>query len=295
MIVKEAERKRLKETYQHGTAEMPFSLHHTVVPSGQSSILYLHWHNEFEFLFIQSGGALFTIENETIELHENEAVFINANQLHYAKALNGLPCEFYAIVFHPAFLFGNVNSVSFLHYVKPILTYSLSYPQHIANHTESEAHILTLIKDISAIYGSNLHEYELLLRGKLLELWHILYHSSKPMQKSSKVYQIDRLQSVIDYIHIHYSDDITIEELAKLIPLSQGQFCRSFKEAYGITPITYLNKIRILKSCELLSIGKEKVAEIATLTGFNNVSYYNRTFLSVIGCTPSQYQKALLK
>jgi transcriptional regulator GlxA family with amidase domain len=112
---------------------------------------------------------------------------------------------------------------------------------------------------------------------------------------ASSEYKLDRLQPVLEYIHIHYPEIIPIEKLASLIPLSQGQFCRSFKEALGVSPITYLNKFRIMKSCELLLTTGSKISEIAGLTGFDNVSYYNRTFLSVIGCTPTDYQKQAAK
>ena len=149
-----------------------------------------------------------------------------------------------------------------------------------------------LLGEITAIFHKDdVRNYELYVRGKLLELWQLFYHSCTPAQPSVKEYKIDRLQPVLKYITTHYADNITIKQLARIIPLSQGQFCRSFKEALGVSPITYLNKYRIMKSCELLLTTGSIISEIAGSTGFNNVSYYNRTFLSVIGCTPSDYQK----
>ena len=125
MPVKEKDRKLLKEPIEHGTLETPFSLHHNVIPAGEKLLLYMHWHTELEFLIVRKGGALFIIEEEVFALHENEAVFINTNQLHSARALNNLPCEFYAVVFHPTLLFGDAQNVAFHHYVRPILTHSL--------------------------------------------------------------------------------------------------------------------------------------------------------------------------
>lgn len=295
MFVSGSDRKSLKETLPHGTSEMPLSLHHITIPAGEKQVLYIHWHIEFEFLIIISGGALFTIEDETFELHENEAVFINSNQLHSARALNELPCEFCAVVFHSSLLFGDTHNVSFHHYVKPILTRALAYPKHLTTDNDPGRSMLMLLKDIIPVCHKDIYEYDLYVRGKLLELWHLFYHCSTPVLAPTKEYKLDRLQPVLEYIGIHYADSITLEELASLIPLSQGQFCRTFKETLGLSPVVYLNKIRILKSCELLVTNGRKISEIAGMTGFSNVSYYNRTFLSVIGCTPSDYQKQLNK
>lgn len=291
MLITETDRKRLKEALPHGTSEMPFSLHHMFIPADEKQVLYVHWHTELEFLMVVSGGALFHIEDERIRLGENEAVFINSNQLHSARALDDLPCEFVAVVFHPSLLFGDTHNVSFHHYVKPILTRSLGFPAHINRHSDPDQGMLLLLQDIAAVSNKNVNEYDLHIRGKLLELWHLLYHRSEPVHAPTKEYKIDRLQPVVDYIRTHYYEDISLVTLASLIPLSEGQFCRSFKETLGLSPVAYLNRYRILKSCELLVTTGRKISEIAGLTGFSNVSYYNRTFLSIIGCTPSDYQK----
>jgi AraC-like DNA-binding protein/mannose-6-phosphate isomerase-like protein (cupin superfamily) len=295
MFVTDATRKSLKEALPHGTSDMPFSLHHITIPAGEKQVLYVHWHIEFEFLMVISGGALFAIEDETFELRENEAVFINSNQLHSARALDELPCEFSAVVFHSSLLFGDTHNISFHHYVKPFLTRSLNYPAHITLENDPDHSMLLLLQDIAEVYYKDVYEYDLYVRGKLLELWHLFYHRSTPVLAPTKEYKIDRLQPVLEYISLHYTDNITLEELASQVPLSQGQFCRSFKETLGLSPVAYLNKFRILKSCELLVTTSRKISEIAGLTGFSNVSYYNRAFLSVIGCTPSDYQKQISK
>ncbi len=288
MPVTETNRKALKEALAHGTFEMPFSLHHIRIPAGEKQVLYLHWHTELEFLMIESGEAFFTVEDDTIHLREQEAIFINGNQLHSARAAEGRPCEFYAVVFHPSLLFGDTRSMSFLRYVKPILTRSLSCPAHLRR--EKDRELLLLLKEIAAVFHKDVYEYDLYVRGKLLELWHLFYRRCVPSSVPAKEYKIDRLQPVLDYINSHYSEELRLEELASLIPLSPGQFCRSFKETMGLTPMAYLNRQRILKSCELLASGSRKISEIAGLTGFDNISYYNRCFLSLIGCTPSAYQ-----
>lgn len=89
----------------------------------------------------------------------------------------------------------------------------------------------------------------------------------------------------------NYGESITLNELAELAGLSEGHFCRLFKRFTGATPIQYMNRRRIAKSCEYLSRTNKKIADIATLCGYNNISYFNRVFLSFMGGTPSAYHR----
>ncbi len=74
--------------------------------------------------------------------------------------------------------------------------------------------------------------------------------------------------------------------------MSEGQFCRIFKQTMNRTPMQYIMRYRIMQSCRMLIDTNKKIAEIANETGFNNISYYNKVFLNIVGCTPKQYRKS---
>ncbi len=112
---------------------------------------------------------------------------------------------------------------------------------------------------------------------------------------SATTYQHERIVPIKEYISRHYAEEIDLNTLSGLISLSEGQFCRVFKEVIGLTPIAYVNRYRILKSCELLVNTNLRIAEISSNVGFNNVSYYNRSFLEHLECTPTQYRKRFWK
>ena len=103
----------------------------------------------------------------------------------------------------------------------------------------------------------------------------------------------ERLRPVIEFIKENYSYEISLIELAELLPMSEGQFCRVFKQHMKMSPIQYLMRYRILQSCRLLQDTDKKVGEIANLTGFNNISYFNKVFLKIIGCTPREYRNSV--
>lgn len=100
-----------------------------------------------------------------------------------------------------------------------------------------------------------------------------------------------RLNDVISYITNHYTQKITVDEIAAISNLSTPAFCRYFKVHTRKSFITYLNEYRIGIACQLLLSGEKNVAEICYLVGFNNVSNFNRQFKSITGTSPSKYSK----
>ena len=73
----------------------------------------------------------------------------------------------------------------------------------------------------------------------------------------------------------------------------QGSICRLFQALTGMTPFCYLNRCRVLNSSQMLARSSKKISEVASLCGFNSISYFNRTFLKITGMTPSSYRKEM--
>ena len=130
-----------------------------------------------------------------------------------------------------------------------------------------------------------------------LLIWDKLFHHhiSKIGGKKAFYVNADQLSDSLVYIHKNYHQNITLEELAEYAHLSEGQFCRSFKELTGMTPFRYLIRYRILQSCNQLLLTDKKVTEIALSCGFNNISYYNRAFFKIMRMTPTEYRKTTEK
>lgn len=101
-----------------------------------------------------------------------------------------------------------------------------------------------------------------------------------------------RFFPVLEYMEKNYRSAIALDELASIAGLSRYRFCNSFKEAFGISVMKYLIKLRIQKSKEFLVSKDEKtVAEVSALTGFNDASYFCAVFKEYEGVTPNQFKK----
>lgn len=282
----------LLETVSHRTEFLPISFHHTKVIPGAEQVLYLHWHNEVEFLLIKQGGATFYIEDQEYTLRTGDAIFVPPNLLHMAKSLDENACEFYAIVFSHNYLFDTSFNPHYVKYVSPVMNYSLRCPLLLTPAVSWHKDIIETLIKMYELSQYCVDLWELQMQGMLLIIWQSIYnnHLSK-IEASNKLSKRSiQLENAMNYIHNSYNEDITLRKLAAMTCLSEGQFCRLFKLLTGVTPFSYINRYKVIKSCEYLENTQKKIAEIASLCGFNNISYYNREFMKYIKMTPSSYR-----
>jgi len=101
-----------------------------------------------------------------------------------------------------------------------------------------------------------------------------------------------QLRQAMEYLEAHITQDISLDEMAKLAGLSQSQFARSFKVSVGMPPYKWFLDARIKRAQELLLRGKESIALIAIQTGFADQSHFTKTFRRATGATPKDWQRS---
>lgn len=321
-----ARKKEYEEKQKHGTVEVPVGLHKMHYPQGTDVIFYLHWHPEFEILMVTEGRIHFVIEDRTYLLEEGEAVFINSNLLHSARTVDGEACSFFAVDFHYQLLHEDIHSTFARKYINPVLEGKVIFPEFISEKRpeafcREELHnpkykrkslentmrldgeiqdrldhwqetILQLLTNLNACPEHDVNTFELLMRSHVMAMWDLLNRHSAHIHRGADgdPRGFGRLEPVISYMQKNYAYEMTLSELAGILPMSEGQFCRVFKQTMQMSPMQYLMRYRILQSCRLLQDTDKKIGEIANLSGFNNISYFNKVFLQTIGCTPKEYR-----
>lgn len=95
------------------------------------------------------------------------------------------------------------------------------------------------------------------------------------------------------YLEEHFTEELTLEELASWFGLSPAYCSRMIKEATGDNFSRLLSKKRIQKTKEMLKQTELHIYEIAELVGYGDVKYFNRVFKKETGVTPIQYRRIL--
>ncbi len=107
-----------------------------------------------------------------------------------------------------------------------------------------------------------------------------LHHSGKT----------SRLEPALGFMQKHFSDDITLEDVARATHLSVSRLSHLFKEQFGNTVIGHLNSLRVNRAKYLLLATEQACTQICFSVGFRNLSYFNRVFKQQVQMTPSQFR-----
>ena len=103
---------------------------------------------------------------------------------------------------------------------------------------------------------------------------------------------ISLIKPAIDYIYTEYTNDnIEISYLAELCNMSEAYFRRIFLKNFGISPIKYINNLKIDRAKELITSGLYSISDAAVASGFHDDSYFSRKFKEATGMSPSEYRE----
>lgn len=274
----------LYEDKRHGTVDFPLELY-TVNKGYPRYEMPFHWHVEYEMIFVKTGCLKLILDGKSFYLNEGESAFISGGVVH-----GGFPveCEYFCIVFDLASLFKDVALCS-----KSIAEF-LTNTDYFTDVYSSETKQTEIMREILTSMQNTQKGYDLNVIGLL---WQLLgAFISKPIEGSIRLndkVQIQKLKDVLSYIRKNIDKNITLEELAQVSGMSPRYFCRVFRNMTGRTPIDYVNYYRIETASQMLITTGESVTEIALNCGFNDMSYFSKTFKKFKGISPSKFRQTL--
>lgn len=102
------------------------------------------------------------------------------------------------------------------------------------------------------------------------------------------------LHRCVQYIGEHYSEPITLTQVAEKVYLTPTYLCRVFKKEAGVTFNEYLNRVRINKAKDLLRNRDLRLTDISLMVGFEDQSYFTKVFKRMTGTLPRAYRESLL-
>lgn len=281
----------LLEDRVHGDSMFPFRIYMVDYLDGQV-IFNMHWHPELEFIYVEKGPINVQVGTKQFRLEEGTGCFIPSEQLHGAYPCGDKPFKLHAVVFSIDLVRSFGYDLIESHYLEAIKSFSLVHSLKITPKTDQR--MLRTIVMMIECYSSKETSYELKVKGYLFLLFADIFkkqswvHNEEVTQK--ELTKTELLKKVLQYIDQNYKQKLTVLELASHIQMSEGHFSRFFKALVRMTPMEYINTIRINKACTLLQKSNRKMLDIALDVGFQNQSYFIRLFKKQKGCTPKEYK-----
>jgi len=279
-----------KEKKEHGGFGFPILVSHERLSNYETASFLWHWHPEIELTYVVSGEMLYSINDKTYHLKAGDVLFGNQSTLHEGHQWEESDCEYIAVTFLPKLIYGFEGSLIQEKYVTPITERSGVASLHLDGSEDWHQAATKLLKTVIAAYETG---KEMFTVQQLLFFWQILYEhfpiEEKKVAGHSKHY--DQIRDMISYIENHYTEQITLDDVAVAAHLSRSECSRVFKKVMGTSLFSFIQNYRIEKSCALLTETDAPISEIAESCGFSDGNYYTKVFQKVMGCSPSTYRK----
>lgn len=256
-----------------------------------------HLHNEIELIYIMEGSMTFKVGDTQKEVCGGEIIFINCLTVHSSEVTPGVYTKICLLQFDPGLIYS--SSMSEYKYLSPFIHHD-SFSFHIfdANQDRKYDVLTELLTETAHEFMDKQPAYELIIKSDLYRVLSFLYREN--VLKSSLDKNIlkektpfSKLESIIKYVEDNYFEEISLETACCMLNMNYHYFCRQFKKATGKPFVQYLNYVRVSVAEKLLLYTGKPVVDIIGETGFSSLSYFNRTFKKIKGCSPTEYRKRI--
>ena len=259
-------RQELKETHIiHRSDDLDMNIYRN------RGSIYCHWHDEYEFIYIEKGACECFIEGVPYRIGECEAVLIGGGQLHSVSAERDVIST--ALVLHPH-ICGN-DCMSFF-------SKNIAYDPLICRDDTVNRAIIENLLRIHRAFEAKEPGYPLRLKALIADSFALMLENGHYTDTKTN-YASDAFKSLISYIHSCYKDKITLDDLSKISNYSKPHIINLFKRSTSKTPLEYINSYRVYKSLELLSNTDMTVLQVGLECGFDNSAYFIKNFKKHIG------------
>ena len=280
-----------RELLEHGTVAFPIACYHDDLRVGA---VPWHWHGELEAVVIEKGSCTVAAGKEKYVVREGEGFFVNSGILHGCWDREDSGCRFHSLVFHPRLVGGGLDSVLFQNYVEPLIQNHGMESLHLKPEISWQKAALEAIDAAWYACEQEPEGYEFLVRGHLsrlvFQLWKHL-----PGEEGTQGVKLrrdgERIKRMLQFIHDHLEEELNTAAIAASTSISESECLRCFRNTIGTTPIQYLRQYRIRKAVQLLRNTQMAVADICAQCGFQNVSYFTKTFREMMGCAPGEFRR----
>ncbi len=281
---------QLREHIPHKATEFPVSYFHDELAELPDWAGPVHWHPDFEIATAVNHVLDYQVGQQHVTLEPGDSIFVNGNMLHRVRQLSGDRPDPVPIILFSGAAIAPEHSTIYQNYIQPLAQCD-SLPFLIFRH-ESHSEVNSLIQDTYRRLSEQGQCYELAVQRSISRILEYLFcHFDRfPKSQATRI-QIKnqvRLQKMLTYIYEHYTETVTLQDIADAAHISRSEAGRCFHTYLGCSPVDALIQYRLQTARRLLSKKAHTLQEISSACGFHSVSYFSRKFKDTYGHAPSQ-------
>ena len=264
----------------------------------------MHWHDELEIIYVKNEALSVTISGENYIGNQGEAFVVSPGNLHFMGSQTG-EVDYYTFLFPLEYVSFQVNDLLEKEVMSPLKSGKMMIKPQIGDRLSDICDGLIALeysnlvpfgakKDTEFSENQNENMNDLAIQ---LEIKSILLQFFKRILKHGFIVENNTSgrntteKEMISYIQQNFTREISLKEFGKQFHLSEKYISRYFNEHFHITLSQYINHLRLEHARQLLQETTLSITEVAMQSGYENVSYFIRSFKKMYGMSPLKYRK----
>lgn len=253
-----------------------------------SAYLPPHWHQALEILLFIKGTVACKFAHSTLRAKPGDLYIINSHDVHETR------CSRDAV-----YLCVHILPSAMLRYVPDFdqRSFSLNFDPADTEKSEAFEQLKVLMEKILREVREHDEDHKLECQASLFGIAAILvknFSQTLAVEETNlRRTDMTRLEPVLERIHLHHAEELSLDEAVELMGLNKEYFCRLFKKNMGVSYLQYINQVRATAVYRDLETSDDPIGEIGERHGFKDPKLMNRYFRELYDCTPSEKRKAL--
>ena len=279
----------LKKNKPHGTKDDPFSTYH-IENGGQSFQIPVHWHDELEIIYVKSGFLTVNISGENYIGKPGDAFVVSPGNLHFMGSQTGT-VDYFTFLFPLKYIAFRTDDMLDDKLIEPLNSGHLMISPEIKDTVKEQC------EQLAGVYAAEIDESESKITGQirkkiiLLQFIHELWKKGFIVENDTTGRNTVE-KEMVSYIQQNYTGKILLREFGEQFHLSEKYISRYFKEHFHITLSQYVTYLRLEHAKQMLQETDISVTEVAMQSGYQNISYFIRSFKKTYGVSPLKYRKS---
>ena len=279
----------LKENKPHGTKDDPFSTYH-IENRGQSFQIPVHWHDELEIIYVKSGFLTVNISGENYIGKPGDAFVVSPGNLHFMGSQTGT-VDYFTFLFPLKYIAFRSDDMLDDKLIEPLNSGHLMISPEIKDTVKEQC------EQLARVYAAEIDKSESKITSQIMKKI-ILLQFIHELWKKGFIVENDTTgrntveKEMVSYIQQNYMGKILLREFGEQFHLSEKYISRYFKEHFHITLSQYVTYLRLEHAKQMLQETDISVTEVAMQSGYQNISYFIRSFKKTYGVSPLKYRKS---
>jgi AraC-like DNA-binding protein len=259
-----------------------------------------NWHARLEIYVPVEGEGLFRIGDRLVPFVGGDVLVVDNKRLHRTERIHGRERRALVITFLPGLVYSLGSPLCDVGYLSPFYCQSDDVDPVVRRGAAGRDAIHAAINKLLDCYAARPlgPAAQMGCKTYLLELLYLLaqHFAFAETARSECLAQQERarrLGALLEHLAHDYGRKISVGDAAAMVGMSESRFMRYFREAAGMTFVSYLTRIRLGQAARLLRESTLNISEIAEQCGFRDQSYFDRQFRAELNITPREYRARL--